>query len=109
VKNNKNDSEQKNEKQDGVPHLVTPLQPIANQVGRHVLGALDQEETVAVLTTVTGSINGQQVISIPLTAEHLQQVHVLIQEIHDSDEPEHVPCVGFHCFIDDEQPKDEEE
>ena len=88
-------------KDEGIPHLVTNLQPIANQIGEHVLTALEHEETVAVLTTVTGSKNGQQVVSIPLTGEHLQQVHGLIEEIHESDEPERVPCVGFHCFIED--------
>ncbi len=88
-------------KDEGIPHLVTNFQPIANQIGEHVLTALEHEETVAVLTTVTGSKNGQQVVSIPLTGEHLQQVHGLIEEIHESDEPERVPCVGFHCFIED--------
>ncbi|MDP7004830.1 MAG: hypothetical protein QF718_01280 [Phycisphaerales bacterium] len=84
---------------DGIPHLVTNLQPINSQVGDHVLTALEHEDIVAVLTTVTGSKNGQQVVSIPLTGEHLQQVHGLIEEIHESDEPERVPCVGFHCFV----------
>jgi|TARA_B100000315_G_C14137258_1_gene389725 hypothetical protein len=97
-----------NKEQDGVPHLVSKLRPIAQQVGEHVLAALDHEETVAVLTTVTGSRNGQQVVSIPLSGEHLKKVHGLIEEIHESDEPERVPCVGFHCFIDGEQPKESE-
>jgi hypothetical protein len=92
--------------QEGVPHLVSNLQPIAQQVGEHVLAALDHKDTVAVLTTVTGSRNGQQVVSIPLTGEHLKKVHGLIEEIHESDEPERVPCVGFHCFIDDEKTKE---
>jgi hypothetical protein len=64
---------------------------------------MEHEETVAVLTTITGSINGKQVISIPLTAEHMQQVHILIEEIHGSDEPENVPCVGFHCYVDQDE------
>lgn len=89
-------------KDEGVPHFVTPLHTIVHQVGEHVLAALEREETVAVLTTITGSNRGRQVVSIPLTAEHVQQVHGLIEEIHESDEPERVPCVGFHCFIDEE-------
>ena len=87
---------------EGVPHFITPLRPIVHQVGEHVLAALQQDETVAVLTTITGSNQGKQVISIPLTAEHVQQVRGLIEEIHESDEPEHVPCVGFHCLLDEE-------
>jgi len=87
-------------KTEGVPHFITPLRAIASQVGEHVLAALEHEETVAVLTTVTGSKDGQQVVSIPLTGEHLEQVHDLIEEIHESDSPEKIPCVGFHCFLD---------
>ena len=114
-KNDKNDSNEKQEQEDsnekqeqeGVPHLVTPLRPIAHQVGEHVLAALKHDETVAVLTTVTSSRNGEQVVSIPLTGEHLQQVHGLIKEIHESEEPERIPCVGFHCYIDANEPEEE--
>ena len=83
-----------------IPTLITPIQSLAGQVGVHVMAALDHGETVAVLTTITGSRSGQQVISIPLTAEHVQQVHSIIEEIHESEEPERVPCVGFHCLLD---------
>jgi hypothetical protein len=98
--------EQESSEPEGVPTFVTPLQPIVRQVGEHVLTALEDKETVAVLTTITGSTAGQQVISIPLTHEHLQRVHGLIEEIHVSDEPERIPCVGFHCFLDNDESKD---
>ena len=87
-------------KTEGVPTLVSPLHPISLQVGEHVLVAMEHEETVAILTTITGSKSGPQVVSIPLTQEHLTKVHGFIEEIHRSDEPEKIPCVGFHCFID---------
>jgi len=100
-KKQKNEIEKKEStNNEGVPTFVTPLQPIVKQVGEHVMTALGDEETVAVLTTITGSAAGQQVISIPLSSALLEQVHLLIQEIHISDEPEHVPCVGFHCFLE---------
>ena len=97
-------SEEKNikpsEQNKGIPTLVTPLQTIAMQVGEHVLSAIhNNAETVAVITTVTGSNQGPQVISIPLSADHLKKVNGLINEIHASDEPERVPCVGFHCPV----------
>ena len=100
------------EKQDaqepgGIPTFVTPLQPISRQVGEHVLTALEDQETVAVLTTITGSSAGQQVISIPLTQEHLRKVHGMIEEIHVSDEPQRVPCVGFHCFLEEDETKEQ--
>jgi hypothetical protein len=95
------------ENEGSIPTLVTPIQNLAGQVGTHVMAALNHGDTVAVLTTITGSRTGQQVVSIPLTAEHVQQVHGLIEEIHESDEPERVPCVGFHCHIDtDKDSKD---
>jgi phage I-like protein len=93
--------------EEGVPHLVSQIQTVANQVGKHVLSAMEHEQTVAVLTTITGSTHGQQVISIPLTAEHVQQVHGLIEEIHQSNEPERVPCVGFHCYLEEEESEEE--
>ena len=92
---------------EGVPHFITPLHSISNQVGEHVLTALSHEEIVAVLTTVTGSKHGQQVISVPLTAEQVQKVHGFIEEIHKSDEPERIPCVGFHCVLDREETEDD--
>jgi hypothetical protein len=91
---------------DDIPTFVTPLKPIAKQVGEHVMQALSDEKTVAVLTTITGSSAGQQVISIPLSSEHLQQVHGLIEDIHISDEPERIPCVGFHCLLDNNESQD---
>ena len=95
------------ENEGSIPTLVTPIQTLAGQVGTHVMAALDHGDTVAVLTTITGSRSGQQVVSIPLTAQHVQQVHCLIEEIHASDEPERVPCVGFHCLIEkNEESKD---
>ena len=71
------------------------------------MAALDHGDTVAVLTTITGSRTGQQVVSVPLTGEHVQQVHSLIEEIHESDEPERVPCVGFHCLLDKKEESQE--
>ena len=101
------DKQEQNEiepkKEEGVPHFITPLHPIAHQVGSHVLSALEHDETVAVLTTITGSTHGQQVISVPLSSEHVQKVHRFIEEIHKSNEPENVPCVGFHCFLNQEE------
>ena len=97
----------KTKEEEGVPHLVSPIHTIANQVGEHVLSAMKLEETVAVLTTITGSSHGQQVISIPLTAEHVHRVHGLIEEIHQSNEPERVPCVGFHCYLEEEESEEE--
>lgn len=105
VQKQSDDSGAKNE--GAIPTLVTPIQSLPVQVGTHVMAALNHEDTVAVLTTITGSRSGQQVVSVPLSAEHVQQVHGLIEEIHKSDEPERVPCVGFHCVLDDNKESQE--
>ena len=99
-KTDEQQGENPEENEGTIPTLITPIQSLAGQVGAHVMAALDHGETVAVLTTITGSRMGQQVVSIPLSAEHVQQVQILIAEIHESEEPERVPCVGFHCLID---------
>jgi hypothetical protein len=35
-------------------------------------------------------------------------VHGLIKEIHESEEPERIPCVGFHCYVDANEPEEEQ-
>ena len=82
--------------------LATPLVSMSEQVGQHLMTALSQTETVAVLTTVTGSRRGKQVISIPLSEEQLHEVQMLLQRVEESQEPDQVDCVGFHCEFNDE-------
>ena len=99
----KPDKEETAPKEEGVPTFVTPLMPLVHQVGNHVMGALSRPETVAVLTTVTGSLNGQQVISIPLTSEQMEEVSGMLHEVEQSDQPDQVGCVGFHCYLKEEE------
>ena len=80
--------------------MQTPLIPVIEQVGQHVINALSQDETVAVLTTITGSNSGRQVVSIPLTQAMLNRVQHYLIEVEESPTPEAVPCVGFHCNYD---------
>ncbi|MEE2787292.1 MAG: hypothetical protein VX589_08130 [Myxococcota bacterium] len=82
--------------------LVTPIASLAEQVGQHVLSALSQDETVAVLTTITGSRHGKQVISMPLNAHTLHEVQSLLHAVEENDEPERMACIGFHCAWDDD-------
>ena len=89
-------------KEGGLPTLVTPLMPLVQQVGNHVMTALSKPETVAVLTTITGSRNGQQVISIPLSPDQMQEVNEMLHAVEVSEEPEEVDCVGFHCYLKEE-------
>ena len=79
--------------------FVTTIKNAEEQVGEHIIRALQHADTVAVITTVAIGPDGQQrVISAALNPERMQQV----QEILQSAEQERVdeePCVGFHCLV----------
>lgn len=95
--------------QPGVKHFVTPLMPIEQQVGLHVINALQQPDTVAVLTTVMSGAGGQQhIVSIGLDQESLDQVQALQAE-HQEAESSRVPCIGFHCFLPGAAPPEEDD
>ena len=77
---------------------ITPLISIERQVGAHVIHALQQEHTVAVLTTVVPGPDGSQcIVSVGLNADHMEDVQQLLADSQQI-EPR-VPCVGFHCFV----------
>ena len=84
----------------GAPTFVTPLASVAEQMGRHVIAALGHPNTVAVITTVTGSQTGQKIVSMALDPEQMNEVNALLAEIEESDTPEQIDCVGFHCDFD---------
>ncbi len=85
----------------GPPRFVTSLAPVEQQVGVHVIRALQGPETVAVLSTVTMGRDGhQRIISVGLDDALLEQVRVLFAEASE-ERTERVPCVGFHCRLQD--------
>ena len=79
------------------PTFVTPLNSLESQIGTHVMAALGHPNTVAVVTMVTGSNTGQQIVSMPLDSEDMGQVHALLAQVDASEEPHREKCVGFHC------------
>ena len=81
----------------GTPTFVTPLASVAEQMGRHVIAALGHPNTVAVITTVTGSQTGQKIVSMALNPEQMHEVNALLAEVEESETPEKIDCVGFHC------------
>ena len=82
-----------------VTQFVTTIQNPQEQVGQHIIQALQHDDTVAVLTTVAMGADGKQrVISAALDPERLQQVQEILLAAEDEREPEE-PCVGFHCLI----------
>ena len=82
-----------------IAQFVTAIKNAEQQVGEHIIRALQHEDTVAVITTVAMGPDGQQrVISAALSPERLQQVQEILQAAEDEREDEE-PCVGFHCLV----------
>ena len=79
--------------------FVTRIKTAEQQVGEHILTALQDPDTVAVLTAVVvGSDGTQAVVSAALDPEMLQQVQELLHTAEEQRDEE-VPCVGFHCLL----------
>ena len=80
--------------------FITTIKNAEEQVGEHVIRALQHPDTVAVITTLAIGPDGKQrVISAALSAQRMQQV----QEILNSAQQERLeeePCVGFHCLVE---------
>ena len=82
-----------------IAQFVTTIKNPEQQVGEHIITALQHDDTVAVITTVAMGPDGQQrVISAALNPERMQQVQDILQAADEEREPEE-PCVGFHCLI----------
>ncbi len=82
-----------------IAQFVTTIKNAEQQVGEHIIAALQHDDTVAVLTTVALGSDGQQrVVSAALNPERMQQVQEILQAADEEREDE-IPCVGFHCLI----------
>ncbi|SMP76986.1 hypothetical protein SAMN06265222_12258 [Neorhodopirellula lusitana] len=79
--------------------FVSTIKNAEQQVGEHIIHALEHEDTVAVLTTVViDSAGGQRLVSAALNPARMQQVQEILQAAEVEREPED-PCVGFHCLV----------
>lgn len=79
--------------------FVTRIKSAEQQVGEHIITALQDPDTVAVLTAVVvGSDGTQAVVSAALDPDMLKQVQELLHTAEE-DRDEEVPCVGFHCLL----------
>lgn len=85
----------------GLEHLVSELKSMEQQVGEHVIQALQHDNTVAVLTAVLSSDGGggQRIASVPLDMELWQQVQELLVHVGE-ERSKDVPCVGFQCVLE---------
>ncbi len=82
-----------------IKQFVTQIKSAEQQVGEHIVNALQDDGTVAVLTTVVvGGEGGQHIVSAGLDPEMLQQVQQLLRDA-ESQRDEEIPCIGFHCLL----------
>ncbi len=98
------------ERPSGLMHLVSEIKTIEQQVGEHVITALQHEGTVAVLTAVLPSGTGgdQRIASVPLDQELWMQVQELLT--HSGEErAKDVQCIGFQCVLEQRQKDAERE
>ena len=101
-------SEGEGDEEGGLPQFITPLTSIEQQVGSHIVNALQHPGTVAVLSTVAVGRGGQNIVSVGLDAELLGQVEQFLLEAKE-DRTQRVPCIGFHCVLKDRQGEEAEE
>ena len=60
------------------PQIVaTPIVKMTEQVGQNVLQALNQPETVAVLSTIVPGVQADRIVSVPLSPRQLGEVQAL--------------------------------
>lgn len=89
---------------DQIVRFVTAIKNAEQQVGEHVIAALQYDDTVAVLTTVVIGPDGQQrVVSAALNQQRMAEVNKILQEAQEEREDEE-PCVGFHCLVKPKPP-----
>jgi hypothetical protein len=82
-----------------IKQFATQIKSAEQQVGEHILTALQDPETVAVLTAVVVGTDGtQSIVSAALEPEILEQVQRLLRDAEDKRDEE-VPCIGFHCLL----------
>lgn len=93
-----------------IRHYVTEIKSVEQQVGEHIIAALRDPSTVAVLTTVViGQDAKQHIVSAGIDPEMMGQIqHILAQA--EREREEEIPCVGFHCYLKKRgEKKDEQE
>ena len=82
-----------------IARFVTAIKNLEQQVGEHVLRALQHPDTVAVLTTVVAGQGGQQhLVSAAIDPARMVEISRLLQRAQEEREEE-VMCVGFHCLV----------
>ena len=82
-----------------IKQFATQIKSAEQQIGEHILIALQDPETVAVLTAVVvGNDGTQSIVSAALDPQILEEVQRLLHDA-ENQRDEEIPCVGFHCLL----------
>ncbi len=82
-----------------IARFVSTIKNAEQQVGEHIIKALQHADTVAVLTSVVIGPDGQQhIVSAALDPARTRQINALLNSAVEEREDEEM-CVGFHCLI----------
>ena len=63
--------------------FVSELQPISQQVGQHIIKALQQSGTAAVLTSIVPGFPTDRIVSTPITIEQMTKIRQILQPVID--------------------------
>jgi len=90
----------------GPRHHVTSIRTVERQVGDHVMAALEDSDTVAVLTTIVGGVRTDRIVSLPLNGEQAAAVSELLQaaqteaeEDAEDEDGRREGFLGFHAVL----------
>jgi hypothetical protein len=87
-----------------VARFVSKIKNLEQQIGEHVVQALQYPDTVAVLTTVViGPSGDQHIVSASLNPSKMAQINALLQEASEQRVEDEI-CLGFHCLLKPKKP-----
>lgn len=82
-----------------IKRFISTIKNVEQQVGEHIIQALQHADTVAVITSVVVGPDGRQhIVSAALNPSRAAQVNALLQSAVDEREEETL-CYGFHCLV----------
>lgn len=85
------------QKQEGLVQMVTQLHSINEQIGGHIITALQRQGTAAVLSVVVPGIGPDRIVSVPLNPNQLAAIQGMLSSMDGAAElsPEARRAIGF--------------
>jgi hypothetical protein len=79
--------------------FVSKIKDLDQQVGEHVVAALQHPDTVAVITTIViGPSGDQHIVSAAIDPSRMAQINALLYAAEQDRQDEEI-CLGFHCLL----------